>query len=107
MTVRYRDAARDDLIRQFRYYLVAVEAPATALRFRQAVRLTIEVLRRHPRIGRLCELRNPALAELRWWPVTGFAFMRIYYLPGEDELKVLRILHSKRDVERLLEVVGS
>jgi hypothetical protein len=38
--VSYRQAASDDLIRQFRYYLTVVEVPEIAIRFRDAVRQT-------------------------------------------------------------------
>ena len=40
---------------------------------------------------------------LRSWPVKGFAVIRIYYLASEDEVRVIRVLHGKRDVGRLLE----
>jgi len=34
--------------------------------------------------------------------VTGFEAIRIYYLLDEDTLRVIRILHGKRDVKRIL-----
>jgi len=43
--VLYRQTAGDDIVRQFRYYLVTAEAPEIALRFREAVRRTIQSLR--------------------------------------------------------------
>ncbi len=33
----------------------------------------------------------------------GFEAIRIYYLPDEDTLRVIRILHGKRDVKSILE----
>jgi hypothetical protein len=42
--VLYRQTASDDIVRQFRYYLVTAEAPEIALRFREAVRRTIQSL---------------------------------------------------------------
>jgi hypothetical protein len=38
----YRQAAADDLIRQFRYYLITLDLPEVALRFRDAVKLTVQ-----------------------------------------------------------------
>jgi plasmid stabilization system protein ParE len=49
--VLYRQTASDDIVRQFRYYLLTAEAPEIALRFRDAVRRTIQSLGRNPRVG--------------------------------------------------------
>ena len=46
---------------------------------------------------------NPRLQNLRSWPVTGFEAIRIYYALEEDAIHVIRILHGKRDVRRLLQ----
>jgi plasmid stabilization system protein ParE len=68
--VSYRQAASDDLARQFRYY--------------------------YP-------LRNPQLRDLRFWPVAGFETIGVYYVVDSDAIRVIRILHGKRDVRRILE----
>jgi toxin ParE1/3/4 len=47
-------------------------------------------------------MRNPALVGLRTWSIDGFDAMKIYYLVEEDELRIVRILHGRRDVERIL-----
>ena len=46
---------------------------------------------------------NPELQDLRTWAVTGFEAIRIYYRVDEDTLRIIRILHGKRDVKRILE----
>jgi toxin ParE1/3/4 len=104
--VLYRQAASDDLVRQFRYYLLAIDIPDIALRFREAVGRTIESLRLHPLVGPRYSSSNPQLQNLRSWPVTGFEAIRIYYLSDEDSIHILRILHGKRDVKRILEHAG-
>jgi toxin ParE1/3/4 len=91
--------AEADIIRQFRYYLVDQDAPLIALRFREAVIESLEQLKPHPRIGSLFPC---SVAGLRSWPVKGFEMIRIYYLEGRSRLRVLRILHGKRDVRRIL-----
>jgi hypothetical protein len=40
--------AEADMVRQFRYYLVDQDAPATAFRFREAVIESVEQLMLHP-----------------------------------------------------------
>jgi toxin ParE1/3/4 len=98
----YRQLAKDDIIRQFRFYLVTKDVPEVAVRFRQAVRLTVESLREHPRMASLYPFGNPRLGDLRAWPVAGFEAIRIYFVVGDDVLRVIRILHEKRNVRRIL-----
>lgn len=103
MKVLYRQTASDDVARQFRYYLVDQNLPEVAVRFRDAIRHTIESLRQHPRIGARYHLSTPQLHNLRSWPVAGFEAIRIYYLADRDAIHVIRVLHGKRDLERILE----
>jgi plasmid stabilization system protein ParE len=91
------------VLRQFRYYLVTLGEPDLAVRFRDAFRQSVESLRPHPLIGPRLELSNPRLQNLRSWPIRGFEAIRIYYLLQKDAIQVVRILHGKRDVKRLLE----
>jgi toxin ParE1/3/4 len=101
--VLYRQAATDDIVRQFRYYLLAADVPEVALRFREAVRRTVQSLRDRPQVGPRYSSDNPRLLNLRTWPVAGFEAIRIYYLLEKDAMHILRILHDKRDVRRILE----
>lgn len=103
MKVSYRQAASDDLIRQFRYYLTVVDVPEIAIRFRGAVRQTIESLQLNPLVGPRYFSDNPQLQNLRSWPVVGFEAIRVYYLVDEELVQVIRVLHGKRDVKRILE----
>ena len=90
-------------MRQFRYYLVTLNLPDIAVRFWDAVRRTVESLREHPFVGPRYGSSSPQLQNLRSWPVAGFEAIRIYYLLDEDAIRVIRILHGKRDVKRILE----
>jgi toxin ParE1/3/4 len=101
--VLYRQTASDDVIRQFRYYLVTENLPEVAVRFRDAVRRTVESLRQHPLVGPRYRSNNLQLQSLRSWPVAGFEAIRIYYLPDSDAIHVVRVLHGKRDLKRILE----
>lgn len=103
MKVLYRQAASDDIVRQFRYYLLSAEAPEIALRFRQAVRRTIQSLSQNPHVGPRYSSGNPRLRNLRSWPVAGFEAIRIYYTLEADTMHIIRILHGKRDVSRILQ----
>ncbi len=103
MKVVYRQAASDDVVRQFRYYLVDQNVPEIATRFTEALQRTIEKLREHPLVGARCRLGKPELENLRSWPVAGFESIRIYYLAYHDAIQVIRVLHGKRDLKRILE----
>jgi toxin ParE1/3/4 len=98
-----RPAAREDILRQYRYYLIEQNAEEIAQRFLHAVEIAIQQLHSHPHIGSPRIFSNPALAGLRSWPVRGFPAIRIYYLFAEEELRVIRVLHGKRDIHAVLE----
>lgn len=98
-----RTSAREDVLRQYSYYLIEKDAPRAAERFLEAVQTAVEALCRTPRAGSPRVLEDPALAGLRSWPVSGFPALRIYYTHGGDELRILRILHGKRDIKASLE----
>ncbi len=103
MKVLYRQTASDDIVRQFRYYLLTAEAPEIALRFREAVRRTIQALSQNPHVGPRYSSAIPRLRNLRSWPVVGFEVIRIYYALDVGAMHIVRILHSKRDVRRILQ----
>ncbi len=102
MKVSYRQAASDDIVRQFRYYLVTLNLPEVAVRFRDAVRSTVQSLRPHPLVGPRYSSGTPGLQDLRSWPVAAFEAIRIYYIADEGVIRIIRILHGKRNVNRIL-----
>ena len=103
MKVLYRQTATDDIVRQFLYYLLTAEAPEIVLRFRGAVKRTIQSLSQNPHVDPRFSSGNPRLRNLRSWPVVGFEVIRIYYALDADAMHIIRILHGKRDVKRILE----
>lgn len=103
MKVSYRQIASDDVVRQFRYYLVTLNLPQVAIRFRDSVRRTVEGLRQRPLVGSRHGSSNPQFENLRSWPVAGFEAIRIYYLVDDDTIRIIRILHGKRDLKHILE----
>ena len=59
-----RPRAHDDILRQFRWYLVEQNAPDAALRFVDAVDAPVEQSFAHGPLGALRELGNPALHDM-------------------------------------------
>jgi plasmid stabilization system protein ParE len=55
-----RPRAQDDILRQFRWYLVEQDAPEVAFRFLDAVEASVDQLLRVPRMGEDFFMHNPA-----------------------------------------------
>lgn len=90
------EATRDlELISDF---LDDEAGPRVAKRFRAGARSTAESLCTFPNRGKAVDFDEPALRQLRWWPISGFPSILLYYrvLPGAIE--VVRVLHSARDI---------
>jgi toxin ParE1/3/4 len=103
VNARIRTAAREDILRQFRYYLIEKQIPEVAQRFLDAVETSINTICRTPGIGAPKRLANPLLAGMRSSPVPGFPSIRVYYTYAGNELRIVRVLHGKRDIHPLLE----
>lgn len=97
-----RPAAKQDILRQFLYWLDQ-DAPETAARFLEEVDQAVLNLSYQPGIGSPKQLKNPRLEGLRRWPVKGFEFIGIYYLQMKETVQILRVLHGKREVRRILD----
>jgi toxin ParE1/3/4 len=98
-----RQAAREDILSQYRYYLIEKNAEPAAERFIVAVQAAIEQICKRPELAPLKPLKSPSLSGLRSKPVKGFPSIRIYYLVSEGTVRIIRILHGKRDLNPLLE----
>ena len=96
-------AARGDILSQFRYYAFEQGVPDVGFRFLDAVEAAIARLGEMPAIGAPQHFETPALAGVRAWPVPGFEDIRLYYLETADVLLIVRVLHDKRDVRRILQ----
>jgi toxin ParE1/3/4 len=94
--------ARDDIIRQFRWYLVNQDAADAAYRFLDAVEESVRQLLSMPQMGTPRTLKNRDLEGLRAWPVKGFEEIYIFYLTDGETVRVIRVLHGRRDLERIL-----
>lgn len=97
-----RSAARDDILRQFRYYLIEQKVPDVALQFLAAAEEAIRAVTNDPGIGSPRSFPEAKLAGLRSRPVPGFEDMRVYYVERANTIRIVRVLHGKRDVRRIL-----
>ncbi|MSV31805.1 MAG: type II toxin-antitoxin system RelE/ParE family toxin [Bryobacterales bacterium] len=97
-----RPAAKDDILRQFRYFSQKASLEIAA-RFLDAVDESIAVICRMPQMGAPKILLNPVTTGLRSWPVNGFEDILIFYVVQPDALRVIRILHGARDIGSILD----
>jgi len=56
-----------------------------------------------PEVGVRREFQSPRLRGLRQWPVPRFADYLLFYRVDSDAVRVLRLLHAKMDIARVLE----
>ncbi|MGH9429551.1 MAG: type II toxin-antitoxin system RelE/ParE family toxin [Terriglobia bacterium] len=100
-----RSAAHADILRYVRY-LLEHDARAAAERFPDAVEQALERLLNMPGIGVRQTFMHPQLGDMRAWQVPGFSSMHIYYQEISDGIRVIRILHSKRNLRRIFSRKG-
>ncbi|MGB7159960.1 MAG: type II toxin-antitoxin system RelE/ParE family toxin [Tepidisphaeraceae bacterium] len=98
--IRRRQGVDDDVARIALHLLDQSEA--LAIRFIDAVQVTLKDLARAPRIGSLKQYESPRLAGVRSWWVRGFRNHLVFYFATDDGIDVLAVAHGAQDVERLL-----
>lgn len=100
--VRRRIQAKLDLI-NYAVYLVTESSPETADRFVDAAEAAFTQLAGQPQMGWRRTFRHHRLSDIRVWQVKGFADYLIFYLPLDDGVDIVRVLHGRRDLENVLE----
>jgi toxin ParE1/3/4 len=100
--VHRRIQAKFDLINHA-VYLVTESSPETADRFVDAAESAFTQLAGQPQMGWQRTFRNHRLSSICVWRVKGFTDYLIFYLPLDDGVDIIRVLHGKRDLENVLE----
>lgn len=55
-----------------------------------------------PGMGTLYDHDHPALAELRFFPISRFNKYIVFYRPDDRGIQIVRILHGARDIASIL-----
>lgn len=100
LRVVVRPAARRDLAEQSEH--IAEDSPTAAFRFLEAASAAFDLLGSFPEIGRLRRFLHPKLSGVRSWPIKGFEKHVIFYRFSERQIDILRVIHSARDLTRVL-----
>lgn len=88
------------------YYYATKEGPELGHRFLLAAHETFALLATQPQMGWRARLKNPVLASLRVFRVTGFERMLVLYRPSPHGVEILRVIHGSRNVAALLRREG-
>jgi toxin ParE1/3/4 len=96
-----RQAARQDLV-EIAYYYIRQGSPATARRFRDQAEALFRRLAGMPGMGAAYDPSHPALAGLRFMPVTRFKKYLVFYRAIPSGIEVIRVLHGVRDIDGIL-----
>ena len=98
-----RPAARQDILNQYKYYLFDQGSESASERFLVSMEDTIQQILRWPGTGAPVSPAFPGLNGLRSASIRGFPAIRIYYLVSDGALRIIRVLHGKRDLESILQ----
>lgn len=71
--------------------------------FLQQLQTTFDTLADFPEIGHLRRYNNPALKNIRMFPVKNYSTYLIFYQTSPADIQIIRVLHGARDIARLFE----
>ncbi len=100
-----RPKADNDLDQQA-YYFATKAGPELGHRFLLAAHETFSLLATQPEMGWHARLKNPLLASLRVFGVSGFERMLVLYRPSTLGVEILRVVHGSRNIAALLRREG-
>lgn len=76
----------------------------TAGRFLDSCEQSFELLERFPEIGSPRRFEDPELASIRMSLVKGFDDYLIFYIPIAGGVRILHVIHSALDYNRIVDV---
>ena len=100
-----RPKADHDLDEQA-YYCATEAGPELGHRFLVAAHETFSLLATQPEMGWHARLKNPLLASLRVFRVSGFEKILVLYRPSPHGVEILRVIHGSRNIMALLRREG-
>jgi toxin ParE1/3/4 len=100
-SIHRRRKARQDLVDIFRFY--AREAGfRAAQRFFAEAEATFTRLAGMPGMGNGYEHDHPALAGVRFFPISRFRKYVVFYRQIADGIEIVRVFHGARDIPSIL-----
>lgn len=100
--IKYADGLCDELAEIASY--LAHYGEATAERFLDSCEATFDLLERFPDSGSPRRFEDPELASVRMSLVMGSDDYLIFYIPIADGVRILHVIHSALDYNRIVDV---
>jgi toxin ParE1/3/4 len=90
---------------EYIHLFTAINNPAAAGRFLDALLLSFRTLAQWPEVGPRYQSNRAELFGMRFWPVRRFTNYLIFHrVTGNPRrLQIIRVLHGTRDVPQVLE----
>ncbi len=101
-----RQQAERDLVDCF-VYLAENASIDVAERFLENSETSFNELALNPLMGSPLILRNPKLTGMRKWRVRDFNNILVFYMPRNDGVSIVRVLHAAQDWWGLLGFVST
>lgn len=79
---------------------------SAAYRFLEAAEAAYERLGQFPHIGSFRPFGSPRLHGIRMWSIPGFEKFLIFYRVTDSAVEILRVLHSAREIDKIIEQEG-
>lgn len=100
--IKHLSSAERDLLGHADY-LARQGSMDVALRFLAATDETFQQLLDSPHLGSTTSYHAAESLGLRVWRVRGFSKYLIFYRSDANGIEIVRVLHSARDVDRILD----
>jgi len=83
------------------FVFIAEDNLDTGVYFLAAVEDSLEQIAKYPLIGKQRNFADKQFQNVRMWRVKGFESYLIFYAVTENQIEMIRVLHSSRDIEDL------
>jgi toxin ParE1/3/4 len=100
--IKYADGVFDELT-EIAMYLAQYDE-ATAERFLDSCETSFDLLEKFPEIGSPRKFEHPELASIRMSLVKGFDDYLIFYVPLAEGVRILHVIHSSLDYNRIVDI---
>ncbi len=81
---------------------IAKDSLDVALKLYDATEETYQMLAEQPKIGERYPSQNPLLANIRFFPITGFRKYLVFYKAAGKVIEIVRVLHISRNIQNIL-----
>ena len=83
------------------YVFIALKNKPSAKKFLESIQKITETLSNMPKIGTVFPVEKEILLEIRFLSISRFSNHLIFYGLSDKNVRILRILHTKRDLDNI------